>query len=160
MRVCRCEMMTLMTRQVERMPMPVLRHRGSVVKGRLYGGRVRGFTLLEVLIALAVIGLVLPPLLINSAERIHGLKVMEEKIIANLVAQNRLVLYRVESRLGGKRPPRREDGSEFMAGRDWFWQAETEQTELEGYFRIEVRVDTQKDLAQPKARVSAYLGVD
>ena len=160
MRVCHCEMMTLMTRLVERMPMSALKHCSTGVNGRSHNGRVCGFTLLEVLIALAVIGLVLPPLLMNAAERIRGLKVMEEKIVANLVAQNRLVLYRVESRLGGKRPPRREEGSEFMAGRDWFWQAETEQTELEGYFRIEVLVATQKDMAQPRARVSAYLGVN
>ena len=149
-----------MTTPVERIATPAPRKKSAANYGRFFGGCVRGFTLLEVLIALAVIGLVLPPLLINAAERVHGLKVMEEKIVANLVAQNRLVLYRVESRLGGKRPPRREDGSEFMAGRDWFWQAETEQTELEGYFRIEVLVATQKDMAEPKARVSAYLGVD
>jgi general secretion pathway protein I len=124
------------------------------------GARARAFTLLEVLVALAIIGLVLPPLLINAAERIHGLKIMEEKIVANLVAQNRLALYRLNARLGGNRPPRREDGTDIMAGRDWFWEAETEQTEVEGYFRIEIRVATEKDLAQPKARVSAYLGVD
>lgn len=121
----------------------------------------RAFTLLEVLVALAIIGLVLPPLLINAAERIHGLKIMEEKIVANLVAQNRLAIYRLNTRLSDSRPPRREDGTEIMAGRDWYWEAETEQTELEGYYRIEIRVATEKkDLAQPKARVSAYLGVD
>jgi len=160
MKVYRCVMMTVMTIQAERLAKPALRNKSASIVRRIFVGGVRGFTLLEVLIALAVIGLVLPPLLINAAERVHGLKVMEEKIVANLVAQNRLVLYRVESRLGGKRPPRREDGSEFMAGRDWFWQSETEQTELEGYFRIEVLVATQKDMAEPKARVSAYLGVN
>jgi general secretion pathway protein I len=119
-----------------------------------------GFTLLEVLIALAVIGLVLPPLLINAAERLNGLKNMEEKIVANLVAQNQLSLYRLNNRIAGKRPPRREDGNELMAGRDWFWEAETEPTEVEGYFRIDIIVASTRDLADPRARVSAYLGVE
>ncbi len=126
---------------------------------RFPASRSRAFTLLEVLVALAVIGLVLPPLLINAAERVKGVKVMEEKIVANLVAQNRLAMYRLESRLGGNRPPRREDGTEIMAGRDWFWEAETEPTEIEDYFRINIRVAIRKDMEDPRARVSAYLGV-
>lgn len=119
-----------------------------------------GFTLLEVLVALAVIGLVLPPLLINTAERVRGLKVMEEKIFANLVAQNRVASYRLESRLAGKRPPRREDGSELMGGRDWYWEAEAEATEVEGYFRLNIAVAVDKEMQDPRAHVSAYLGVD
>ncbi len=119
-----------------------------------------GFTLLEVLVALAVIGLVLPPLLVNAAERLNGLKNMEDKIVANLVAQNQLSLYRLNNLIAGKRPPRREDGNELMAGRDWFWEAETEPTEVEGYFRINIIVASTRDLADPQARVSAYLGVE
>jgi general secretion pathway protein I len=122
--------------------------------------RRAGFTLLEVLIALAVIGLVLPPLLINAAERLSGLKIMEEKIVANLVAQNQLATYRLNNQFAGKRPPRREDGSELMAGRDWYWEAETEPTEVEGYFRISIKVASKRDMEDPRAEVSAYLGVE
>jgi general secretion pathway protein I len=122
--------------------------------------RQRAFTLLEVLVALAIIGLVLPPLLINAAERVKGLSVMQEKIIANLVAQNRLAIYRLNSDLAGKRPPRREDGNELMAGRDWYWEAQTQPTEIEGYFRIDIRVGTERELLDPRARLSAYLGVE
>lgn len=132
----------------------------SVFKpGARVDSRGKGFTLLEVLIALTVIALVLPPLLINAAERVNGIKVMEEKIIANLVAQNLVAQYRLESRLAGNRPPRREDGSELMAGRDWYWEIETEATEIENYFRLNARVGTNKDLKDPRVTVSAYLGV-
>ena len=155
-------MMTKMQRQTESVRRPLMcGAAGHCARDGVVGSAgARAFTLLEVLVALAIIGLVLPPLLINAAERIHGLKIMEEKIVANLVAQNRLAIYRLNTRLSDSRPPRREDGTEIMAGRDWYWEAETEQTELEGYYRIEIRVATDKNLAQPKARVSAYLGVD
>lgn len=137
---------------------PLIRPRGSGEQS--FRSRRAGFTLLEVLIALAVIGLVLPPLLINAAERLSGLKVMEEKIVANLVAQNQLALYRLNNQFAGKRPPRREDGSELMAGRDWYWEAETEPTEVEGYFRINITVAGKRDMEDPRAEVSAYLGVE
>ena len=137
---------------------PLIRPRHSGEK--FLPSRRAGFTLLEVLIALAVIGLVLPPLLINAAERLNGLKVMEEKIVANLVAQNQLAMYRLNNQLAGKRPPRREDGSELMAGRDWYWEAETEPTEVEGYFRINITVASKRDMEDSRAQVSAYIGVE
>lgn len=139
---------------------PVIRRGVQARQGTRAATSRKGFTLLEVLIALAVIGLVLPPLLINAAERLNGLKSMEDKIVANLVAQNQLSLYRLNNQLAGKRPPRREDGNELMAGRDWFWEAQTEPTEVEGYFRINIIVSSARDMADPKARVSAYLGVE
>jgi hypothetical protein len=47
-----------------------------------------------------------------------------------------------------------------MAARDWFWQIETEQTEIDGYFRLDVEVGLRKDMEDSRARVSAYLGVE
>ena len=123
--------------------------------------RTSAFTFLEVLVALAVIGLVLPPLLINAAERVHGLKIMEDRMIANMVAQNQLAMYRLAGRLKGERPPRTEEGSETMADREWFWRASSSPTEAPDFFRMTIAVASDKrlTLTQPEVEVSAYFSV-
>ena len=75
------------------------------------------------------------------------------------MAQNQLAMYRLSSRLGGERPPRSEDGSEEMAGREWYWRANSSPTELDGYYRMDIAVGVTRDLAEPVTEVSAYFGV-
>lgn len=120
----------------------------------------KGFTLLEVMVALAVIGLVLPSVLINEAERIHSVRVMEERMIANMVAHNQLARLRLGNRWSGTRPARVEEGSEPMAGREWFWRAESKPTEVEDYYRIAIEVGATKGAEPPLVRVQAYFGVN
>lgn len=112
--------------------------------------------LLEVLVALAIIGLVLPSLLLNAAERLHGLKSIEEELIAGLVARNQVAQVRLASRLNNDRPERRSNGSESMAQRDWYWRATSETTEVPGYFRIQVVVGLDNTFEQPLAKVTAF----
>lgn len=118
-----------------------------------------GFTLLEVLVALAIVGLVLPPLLMNAAARINGLKVMEDTLIANQVAQNQLSVYRLDSRLNSARPPRSESGVETMAGRDWFWRVTSEPAGLPGAFRMEIAVGEERAPDRALVEVAVFFAV-
>ena len=121
---------------------------------------VRGYMLLEALIAVAIIGLVLPPLLLNSAERLHALKTMENELIAALVARNRVAQVRLANRLNGDRPARRSNGIESMAQREWYWRATSEPTEVPDYFRLEVVVGADKAIEDPLAEAVAFFSVE
>lgn len=122
------------------------------------GRAAGGFTLIEVIVALAVIGLVLPPLLLNAAERIRSLRMIEERMVANAVAQNRLALARLGVRWSGDRPERVEEGEEQMAGRTWYWRQEAMPTEVDGYYRLVVEVRPERAAKAPLVNAQAYFG--
>ena len=108
--------------------------------------------------AVAIIGIVIPSLLLDAAHHLRGVKAIEERTIGGLVARNRLAQMRLAGRLNGDRPERTSDGVETMAGRDWQWRASTEPTEVPGYFRITLEVFTGEERQQPSAKVEGFFG--
>lgn len=84
----------------------------------------RGFTLVEVMVALAVIAIALSASISSSATAVNNLAGMKERTIAHFVAMNELA--RVE--LEGNKIPQKLDGTTEMAGRDWYWKMKIENT--------------------------------
>lgn len=76
-----------------------------------------GFTLLEVLIALALLAILMAGLIKITADNTKNLWYLENKTLAAIVAAN----HAVELRLG-KETPESLDGWDNMAGRRWYWQ--------------------------------------
>ncbi|MCQ8103506.1 type II secretion system minor pseudopilin GspI [Methylomonas sp. SURF-2] len=79
--------------------------------------RQAGFTLLEVLIALAILAILMSALIKIAANNIRNLGFLENATLAEQVAHNRLL----QLRLTEERPETAE-GWEDMAGRRWFWR--------------------------------------
>lgn len=110
--------------------------------------RERGFTLVEVLVALAVIAIVLPALLLGIMSNLDGTGYMREKVIAEWVASNRLSELRAVNIATGKIPSGKPDGKEEMAGREWYWSVRTKQfpqKEVKDMYGVEVTVRTSDD---------------
>ncbi|OAI11689.1 type II secretion system protein GspI [Methylomonas lenta] len=76
-----------------------------------------GFTLLEVLIALALLAILMAGLIKITADNTKNLWYLENKTLAAIVAAN----HAIELRLG-KETPESLDGWDNMAGRRWYWQ--------------------------------------
>lgn len=77
-----------------------------------------GFTLIEVLLALAVFSLAGLALLNTADTHFTSLNNLEDKMIADWVASNQLV----EAHLVQTWPPQNnKKGKVDMAGRDWYW---------------------------------------
>jgi general secretion pathway protein I len=100
----------------------------------------RGFTLVEVMVALAIVAIAVPALLFTLDQQIDGTAYLRDRSLAQLVASNRLAELRLALRGGQGRLQGALSGREELAGRDWFWRVQTIATEVPGLSRVEIRV--------------------
>jgi general secretion pathway protein I len=112
----------------------------------------RGFTLLEVLIALAIVALAVGALLGTVTSSASNVIYLKDKTLAEWVALNRLTELRIAQQMPDKG---RRTGNTDMAGMRWQWEEEVIELPVKGMFRIEVRarptgefVDDQKTVTK------------
>ncbi|WP_439888968.1 type II secretion system minor pseudopilin GspI [Pseudomonas sp. MBLB4123] len=87
--------------------------------------RAAGFTLLEVLVALAIFALVAASVLSASSRSLQTVARLEDKTLAMWIADNRLSeLQLAEEPVADGRA----EGELTYAGRRWQWQSEVQQT--------------------------------
>jgi len=99
--------------------------------------RRRGFTLIEVLIALAVVALALLGLTRTAAISVRDFDALRERTIAGWVAANVLT----EARLSGALPSTgTSDGRVELGGRPWRWTRDVSATPDPEVRRIDIRV--------------------
>lgn len=99
--------------------------------------RIDGFSLLEMLVALAVFGLVVLALLNLAGENTRTAAVVEERVLAGVVADNRAVEATVEP-LDALADA--TEGSERLGDRDWRWIRTVAATDDAGILRVEIAV--------------------
>ena len=102
--------------------------------------RQSGFTLIEVLVAVSIVGIALPALLFSMMQRLDSTAYMRERMIASWVAVNVLTEMQIQNLEDGRIPARSQDGEEEMADRLWGWQLEIEETTMPHHYKAEVRV--------------------
>lgn len=96
-----------------------------------------GFTLLEVLVALAIFAVVAASVLSASAGALKTAARLEDKTFATWLADNRLQ----EIQLADSPPVEgRDQGEVTYAGRRWLWQVEVQATSEAEMLRVAVRV--------------------
>lgn len=97
----------------------------------------RGFTLIEVLVALAIVAIGMTALLSALSSSADSTSYLRDKTFAEWVALNRIE----EVRLAAKMPEEgKSDGDSELAGRKWKWQQEVLKTEVAGILRVDVKV--------------------
>jgi len=116
--------------------------------------RARGFTLLEVMVAMAVFAVAGLAVMKSAGEQVLGLGLLEEKTFANWVANNQLVQLRLERRWPG---PAWTQGQETLAGHTWHWRWHGVETGDDRFRALDVEVRAQSEDASPRASLRTYV---
>ncbi len=99
--------------------------------------RQSGFTLLEVLVALAVLAIALASLVKGISSNAANEAYLRDKTLAQWVAMNVVA----EQQLAEKWPDKgKKRGSETMGGHEWFWRYEISDTFDDDVRRLDVKV--------------------
>jgi general secretion pathway protein I len=116
------------------------------------GARSRGFTLIEVMIAMFVIALGVGALLATLTSSADAAAYLREKSLAEWIALNRVS----EVRLANARPAAgTTSGTVEFAGRTWRWQQTVNDPGIAGILRLDVLVAAQSAAEQPAASTEA-----
>ncbi|MEE4277066.1 MAG: type II secretion system minor pseudopilin GspI [Halieaceae bacterium] len=120
--------------------------------------RSRGFTLIEVMVALAIVAIAVPALLFTLDQQLDGTAYLRDRSLAQIVASNRLSELRLALRNSQRRLQGTLSGSETLAGREWYWRMTTTATEVPRFSRVEIRVsDTQAEGASSLYSLAAFV---
>jgi len=118
-----------------------------------------GFTLIEVIVALVILGLVLGGLYSEIQSQIDRRYHLQERYLGQTAAWNRLLeQYQLIEKwtppgtgLGEK------NGDTKIYGRDWYWTLDVQETLGEDFYRYEVKTYSAKDSSRNStASLAAY----
>ena len=114
----------------------------------------QGFTLIEVLIALAIVGLTLAAMAGKMSRMLDAANAMRDYTYASWIAHNKIA----EMRLANVVPDISSSSGELeFAGTEWAWRAVVSETAVENLFRVDVTVSFPG--AEPLMRpVTGFIG--
>jgi general secretion pathway protein I len=102
--------------------------------------KVRGFTLVEVLIALAILAVALSAAIRASSVAVDSANETKLRTLATWIAQNRIAELRAETRLGPQPGIGETSGRATMANVEFAWTQRVSSTPNSAFRKVEVAV--------------------
>jgi general secretion pathway protein I len=113
-----------------------------------------GFTLIEVMVALAIAALSLTGVAAAISQMVDSASSMRERTYASWIAQNKIA----ELRLANVEPEVSENSGELeYAGQSWSWRTTISETGVEHLFRVDVAV-SRGDSEDVVREVAGFIG--
>lgn len=114
----------------------------------------RGFTLLEVMVALAVLAIGLAALIKGVSANVSNQAYLRDRTLAHWVAMNKITeiqIRRAWPAVGNT------DGSSLMADREWYWKATIAATPDPNLRRLDLEVRASTTSTQPLVTLISYV---
>ena len=125
----------------------------------LTGRKSSGFTLIEVMIALAIFAIVSTTLIKNATQTVSQSRIIQERSMAQWIAESEMQTLRLQPRTQENFPSQGTNLiSQVMGGREWQVEIDVRTTENELIRRVEITVFDEQDLDTPLAKLSGFLG--
>jgi general secretion pathway protein I len=103
-------------------------------------GQHRGFTLVEVMVALAIVAVALPALMFGLYQQLDATAYLRDKSQAQTVALNKLEEVRILAKATGNLLRGRESGATELANRQWYWWIESTPSQAPEFYRMAISV--------------------
>ncbi len=116
--------------------------------------RANGFTLIELMIAMAVFAIAGVAVMRATTEHIRAMGIIEEMTMAGYVAENQLQLARLDTRW----PPQPAEGEAEMAKNRWKWVLEVLETEDAEFRMLKVTVRPVEEPERVVSTLQTFIG--
>ena len=113
-----------------------------------------GFTLVEILVSLAILSIILGALVQSAGVATSNAGRLRDRTIAEWVATNRLA----ELRLSPSFPETgSKSGEEEMLGKPWYWKTIVQKVEDDDLRRVDVEVRSSEDSENPLISIAGFV---
>jgi general secretion pathway protein I len=102
--------------------------------------KCRGFTLIEVLVALVIVAVGMGVLMSALTSSARSVVYLQDKTFAEWAALNQITLLRLQLQQGNLPPQKTTNGDFDYAGRSWHWRQEVIASSVPGLERIDFKV--------------------
>ncbi len=100
---------------------------------------IAGFTLIEVLIAMAILAIAFGAIFSAANNHLQQLSYLQDKTAANWVGMNAIAQYQLHL-IGSSKAGDNETGSDNMLSDSWNWTLTSSNSQNKGVLRLEVSV--------------------
>jgi len=119
-----------------------------------------GFTLVEVMVALAIVAIALPALVFAYLQYVDSTGYLRDKLLATQVVENKWAEVQLLNAEKNFNLDGEQRGQYELAERTWYWRLKKEKTEVYGFFRYELSVSQAEDDDFPLQTQIFFLGGD
>ena len=116
--------------------------------------KMKGMTLLEVIVALALFSIAAISITKSLSELISNMPILEERTLAQWVVDNQLVDVRLDPTFPDVG---RKEGQTTLAGRDWYWRQQVVKTDDDKFRLVRMSVSDDESFKRTIVEVSTYV---